>query len=342
MLQVRPKPSIVIVGAGSIGERHLRCFLATRRVEVSVCELNPSLRTAMAERYPIHQALESYEEALASQPDAVVICTPAHQHVSMAMQAAERNAHVLIEKPLSTALHGVEELQRVVSERELVCGVAYVYRAHPALKAMRAAIQSGRFGAPAQIVAVSGQNFPFYRPGYRETYYREHQTGGGAVQDALTHIINAGEWLVGPTDNLVADLEHLRLEDVSVEDTVHVLTRHENVMGCFSLNQHQAPNETTITVICEQGTARFEYHKCRWRWMQHPGDEWHDEPCGVLERDALFMRQADSFLDAMLDQQPPLCSLAEGSQTLRVNLAVLASARRRSWECILHKGQVHA
>ena len=59
-------------------------------------------------------------------------------------------------------------------------------------------IRSGRFGEPVQIVATCGQHFPHYRPAYRDTYYRDRRTGGGAVQDALTHIINAGEWLVGP------------------------------------------------------------------------------------------------------------------------------------------------
>jgi predicted dehydrogenase len=329
------------VGAGSIGERHLRCFQATGRVEVSVCELNPSLRALMAERYPVKNVFAAYDAALASRPDAVVICTPAHLHVSLAAQAVENGAHVLIEKPLSTTFAGVNELQREVADRGLVSAVAYVYRAHPALAAMRVCIKRGDFGAPVQIVAVAGQNFPSCRPAYRETYYRDRQTGGGAVQDALTHIINAGEWLVGPTDSLVADLAHQLLEGVSVEDTVHVLTRHGKLMGCFSLNQHQASNETTITVICERGTARFEYHNCRWRWLSEPGGEWHDEPAGPLERDTLFMRQADAFLDAVLTQRPPLCSLAEAAQTLRVNLAILTSAERRSWERVALEDPIH-
>jgi predicted dehydrogenase len=333
--------SLVIVGVGSIGERHLRCFLATGRAEVSVCEVNPGLRAVMAERYPVKHVFDTYAAALASRPDAVVICTPAHLHVSLAAQAVKNAAHVLIEKPLSTSLAGVDELERQVVDGRLVSAVAYVYRAHPALAAMRASIHRGDFGAPVQIVAVAGQNFPFYRPAYRETYYHDRKTGGGAVQDALTHIINAGEWLVGPTNSLVADLGHLLLEGVSVEDTVHVLTRHGKVMGCFSLNQHQAPNETTITVICERGTARFEYHKCRWRWLSEPGAEWHDEPAGPLERDTLFMLQANAFLDAVLTQRPPLCSLGEAAQTLRVNLAILTSAERRSWERVALEDPIH-
>src|SRR5215217_6265260 len=99
---------------------------------------------------------------------------------------------------------------------------------------------------------------PFYRPAYRNTYYARRSSGGGAVQDALTHVLNAGQWLVGNIDRVVADAAHLAIEGVDVEDTVHVIARHGDLLASYSLNQHQAPNETMITVVCEGGTARFE------------------------------------------------------------------------------------
>lgn len=331
------RKSILIVGVGSIGERHLRCFASTGRADVAICEVNKSLRETVAERYQIKRAFDNLERALAAEPDAVVVCTPAQLHIPIALAAAQKPAHLLIEKPLSTKLDGLDSLQREINNNQLIAAVAYVYRAHPALSAMREVIQSNRFGEPVQLIATFGQNFPFYRPAYRDTYYKDRATGGGAVQDALTHIINAGEWLVGPIDRLVADLGHQLIEGVEVEDTVNVLTRHGKAMGSFSLNQHQAPNEGTITVNCERGTAQFEYHNCRWRWMTEPGAKWHEESFGPLERDELFTRQANSFLDAIDGDKLPLCSLEEGTQTLRVNLGILESAQDRQWKEITRK-----
>ena len=63
------------------------------------------------------------------------------------------------------------------------------------LAAMREAIHEGRFGRPVQLTLVAGQHFPTYRPTYRDTYYKDRAAGGGAVQDALTHHLNAVEWL---------------------------------------------------------------------------------------------------------------------------------------------------
>jgi len=182
-----------------------------------------------------------------------------------------------------------------------------------------------------QVVATCGQHFPTYRPAYREIYYNNRATGGGAIQDAVTHVANAVEWLVGPADRVAADAAHQVLDGVAVEDTVNVLMRHGPTLGAITLNQHQAPNETTITVICRRGTARYEGHQNRWRWAVTPDEPWHDEPGPPLERDDLFTRQAEAFLDAVAGRCPPLCSLADGVQTLRVNLAMLASADQGRW-----------
>jgi predicted dehydrogenase len=239
---------------------------------------------------------------------------------------------VLIEKPLSVALAGAEELLELAQSRQVTAAVAYVYRAHPALQAMRQVLLSGRFGPAVQVVAVFGQHFPFYRPAYRDIYYRDRATGGGAIQDALTHVINAAQWLVGPVTELTADAAHQVLDGVSVEDTVHVIARHTQLMASYSLNQHQCANEGTLTVICEQGMVRYEAHRGRWLWAEHPEAPWHEEPTVPLERDELFRRQADAFLDAVEGKSPPLCDLSEGLQTLQVNLAALRSTHTRRWE----------
>ncbi len=324
---------ILVIGAGSIGERHVRCFQNTGRARLSICEVQDSLREEVGQRYDIERCYSDLATALAEPHDAVVIATPAHVHIPIAQQAADAGLHLLIEKPLAITLDGIESLKQTVSQRRLVAAVAYVYRAHPALAAMKLAIAENRFGKPLQLVAVAGQNFPTYRPAYRDTYYRDRAMGGGAIQDAMTHVINAAEWLVGPTDRLTLDATHQLLEGVDVEDTVHLMTRHGDVMGCYALNQHQAPNENTITVVCERGTARFEMHRNRWRWITKVDGPWEEEQT-PLERDTLFTRQAHAFLDAITGQANPLCSLDEGLQTLQVNLAALASLDQKQWQII--------
>lgn len=329
-----PLHKFLVIGVGSIGERHLRCFLATQRVSASFVEINATLRESIAGRYQA-RGFASFDEALVDQPHVAVVAVPAHLHVVMATQLVERGVHTLIEKPLSTSTAGIESLQRIAADCGVVAGVAYVLRHHPLLNSMRDILQRGQLGRPVELVAVTGQHFPTFRPAYRDIYYKDRTTGGGAIQDALTHIINAGEWLIGPVDRLVADAAHQVLDGVTVEDTVHLLARHGNVLASYSLNQHQAPNELTLTVVCERGTIRWESQLNRLRWIIGPGQEWNEETIEVMDRDTLFVQQANRFLDAVEARSVFPCSIDDGLQTLRVNLAALASADGGGWQNIV-------
>ena len=333
---------VLVIGAGSIGERHIRCMLATGRARVSVCELRAPVREAVTQRYGLEKAFASFDEALAEKWDAAVVATPAPLHVPIALRLAEVGTHLLIEKPLSTSLEGVADLVKRVEDSGLTAAVGYVLRAHPSLAAMRAAVAGGQFGRPLALVVVAGQDFAGYRPAYRDIYYADRRQGGGAIQDAITHYFDAGAWLLGPMERVAVDAAHMSLEGVEVEDTVHAIARHAGVPASYAMNQYQAPDELSITVVCEEGTARFEYHERRWRW-KHPPDgpggkqAWHDEPVEIAGRDDWFIRQEQAFLDACEGRSPPLCSLREGIETLRANLAALASADQGgAWQTIDH------
>ncbi len=327
-----------MVGVGSIGERHLRCFQTTGRCSVSFCEPNPELRATIAERYPHATAHDSLDAALAAESfDLAVIATPAPLHIPMATQLANSGIHLLIEKPLSVSLDGIEQLQQVVAKRQLTVAVGYTHRAHVSVEALKQVLEEGKFGAPLQMTIVAGQDFAHARPAYRSIYFADPALGGGAIQDSITHMYNVGEWLLGPMSRLVTDADHQRLADVTVEDTVHTLARHTlagqgNVPAVYTCNLYQAPNETTITIVCERGTIRSEHAECRWSWMTEPFGTWTHIPLPKPDRDTMYIGQAAAFLDAVEGLRPPLCSLEEGLHTLRVNLASLRSWQGGRWE----------
>ena len=329
------KHRILVVGTGSIGERHLRCLLATGRVTVSICELDEATRDRMAASYEVEKTFQDLEEALEDKHDAAFIATPAHLHIAMAKQVVQAGLHVFIEKPLSTQLEGIEDLMRWIAQEDRIAAVGYVYRHYPMLTTIKKAIDEERFGTPLHLTVVSGQHFPTYRPAYKNIYYADPSQGGGAIQDALTHLINAGQWLVGPVDRVTADADHLVLEGVTVEDTVNVLARHGKVLASYSLNQHQAPNEMTLTLVCENGTVRAELHKKRWGWMTCPDEAWQYETWSDLGRDDAFILQANAFLDGLEGKGEIACSIEEGLATLQCTLGILAAVKNApGWQSI--------
>jgi predicted dehydrogenase len=317
---------LLIVGGGSIGERHLRCFQQVGAGHVALCETSAPRRQEIADHYGVAEAFGSVEESARRNWDAAVICTPAHLHVPHARLLLPRTAALLIEKPLATRLAEAEAL--VEAARGNLVSVAYVYRAHPAVDAVRELLTAGRLGRLLQVVVVAGQHFPTFRPAYRDTYYADRLTGGGAVQDAATHLFDLAQYLAGRFDWVFCDYAHQALEGVSVEDTVHLTARanQEQVLVTVAVNQFMAPNETTVQLNGSLASARIHFHEHRYAVLAHGDPAWQWSEPLVHDRDDLFCIQARRFLDLCAGRSPPACSLQDALGTLQVNLAALESA----------------
>lgn len=318
--------SILVIGCGSIGERHLRCFQQTGRCEVAACDTNPDLLERMRASYgvPVFESLESAMSA--ARFDAFVICTPAHLHLSMALTALEKKIDLLVEKPLSVKTDLVPEVREALTISGRYLGVAYVYHFMPWVRGAKQFLADGGIGRVLHASVVAGQHFPTFRPAYREIYYTRHEHGGGAIQDALTHLANAMEWMIGPCTRLFCDAAHLCLEGVTVEDTVNVSARHGDILVSYAMTQFQAPNENTFLFHGEEGSVKIEVHARRWGHLKRGEADWTWHETGPLERDELFIAQAHSFLDAIEGKPSDLATFEEAVQTLRFNHAALRSA----------------
>lgn len=321
--------SILIIGCGSIGERHLRCFQRTGRAQVTACDANPALLQTMATTYGVPTCSDWEQGVTQGQFDACVICTPAQWHVRMATLALDAGLHVLIEKPLSQSLDGVDALIRARDQRGKQAAVAYPYHVYPLLIQAREFVRRGELGPVRHVTSTSGQYFPGGRPAhavpYAQTYYRDRKTGGGAIQDALTHTANWVESAIGPTNSVLCDCAHQVLPDVTVEDTVNISARNGDILVNYTLNQFQAPNESTLQFNAAAGSVKVELHHRRWGIFRQ-GDSswtWHEVP--AADRDAPFVAQASAFLDQLDGQMSVLCSLEAARHTLRFNLAALAA-----------------
>ena len=322
--------SILIIGCGSIGERHLRCFQKTGRAAVTGCDANPQILAAIAQTYAVSTVTDWKQAVEQNRYDGAVICTPAHLHVAIATELLNRGLHVLIEKPLSQSLAGIDGLFAAHQRSGRKAAVAYVLHVYPLLSAARDFILGGTVGPVLHATSTGGQYFPGGRPAhavhYSKTYYRDRKLGGGAIQDALTHTANWFESILGPTESVMCDCSHQALPEVTVEDTVNVSARNGATLVNYTLNQFQAPNESTHQFNTATGSVKVELHNRRWGHM-HLGDKdwtWHEVP--PADRDSPFIEQANRFIDLMEGKPSRMCSLEAATHTLRFNLAALASA----------------
>lgn len=316
---------VLIVGAGSIGARHARCFLRTERAKVAVCEPRAERRAELARDYDLTALYRDLDEAPLDDFDCLVVCVPAHLHVPFALRAIEAGCHVLIEKPLCLKVEEAQRMAAAAQATDLVTAVAYTYRSMPFMRDLREAVLRGDIGPVRCAVAVSGQHFPLYRPDYREIYYRSRETGGGALQDGLTHVLNYLQWVLGLETSIYSAAEHLVLPGVEVEDTVVVVCRYPGArLATLSLNQFQWNNDGLIELAGEGGTLRYRaaeqtvslYRDEQWQTTQYR-----------CERDDYYVSQAHNFLDAVEGKDTVRCTVAEAAETVRS-----VAAACQSWE----------
>jgi predicted dehydrogenase len=140
---------------------------------------------------------DSLEEALASRElDVVDICTPNALHLEAARLASAYGKAIYCEKPLADTV----ERSRILAEGATAGKphqVALVYRYHPAVIRIRAALQQGLIGDVLQCRAS------YRRSGYlslaRPISWRMESglSGGGALTDLGVHVLDLIRHLLG-------------------------------------------------------------------------------------------------------------------------------------------------
>jgi len=322
---------ILIVGTGSIGERHVRCFSSLPGVKVSICELDSQLLAEVAAKYGVEHAFGDWNAVPLDGFYAVVLCTPAHLHVAMIRRALEHSCHVLCEKPLAVDLEGIPELIEFAEQSDRVTAVAYVWRANSAIQAIKQIVDSGILGEIRQVTAFWGQEFSRYRPAYHKVYYKDHKTGGGALQDAVTHNINFIEWFMGPCKAVFCAADHLVLPNVKVEDTVSLTFTFKNspAIGTLALNQFQKPDQGSLELIGTKTNARFDYVKWSVEVFDPKTRTWGGKCYPVIDRDEMFITQANMFLEGAEAGIPQPCQLSDAFATLKTIKSAFRSWRSK-------------
>lgn len=342
------KPQVLIIGAGGIGQRHIRAWLATERVGVSIVEPDEAKRRDVAGQYPLEKNFADLAEANLGEYAAAVICAPANVHVPIAMTCTKANLPFLMEKPLAVTTEGVEDLLAAVHKKLLPARVAYVTRACPEALWLRQQMEQGRIGRVRMCYVNASQEFPKYRPDFQRTYYAREATGGGAILDGASHRFDLLLWLMGPVTEVAAMYDRLELPGVECEDSALILLRFRSGgLAQISMNQFQKPNVNTVEFIGTQGNLLMDMIAAEVRFCGDDSNQWQVQRFaeGLSMRqyhEGRFRRQAEMFLNAMAgrDEAPdrdksrsgglcPLTTLEEARESLRMALAAKRSYREK-------------
>lgn len=316
--------NILVVGGGSIGERHLRCFLKIKGLKVSVCEPDETKLKILKKKYKVDKSYKDFDDVNFDYFTGVIIATPPNLHIPMALKAAREGCHLMIEKPLSLNLTGISQLKKVIKAKRLVCGVAYTLRHFPCLNRIKTLLSEKCIGRILSARARVGSFFPGARPDYKNIYFAKRDMGGGSILD-YSHELNYLEWLLGRVKEISCFYDTLSL-DVETEDIAVMLLRFESrIIGEIHINCFQKDDSRTLEIIGDKGTITCDLIKGKvGLYIGNKGNwQYSNYPC---DRDGVFLQQAKNFIDAIKGRDNIKTSMENGIETLKICIAARKSA----------------
>ena len=88
--------SVLIVGCGSIGKRHIEVLSSLKVKDISIFDNDNEKINILLEKFPKLKAYKSFEEGLIKKPDTVFILTPTKMHMAMIIKALKAGCHVFL------------------------------------------------------------------------------------------------------------------------------------------------------------------------------------------------------------------------------------------------------
>lgn len=313
---MNPDDPILVVGAGSIGERYIRNVwqLGFKNIVVLRQRNLPFRDIGEADVKVIY----SWNEAEEIKPRAAIICTPTFLHMNNAMECVSRGIHVLIEKPLSHNLNGIEQLTLEAAHNHVWVQVGYMMRYYPLLIRVKEAMRAGTYGKLQYMNSYWGEYLPDWHPweDYRESYAAKKQMGGG-VALTLSHDLDVCNWMVGQLpvkwSKLYSNTPNL---DVDVESAADfILAYPEGTIAHVHLNFFQKVKERWYQYVFDEAVLKIDFLKHELSISTKSKVE--EIKLNPYDRNELFIAQIEDFL-RNFDKPDPTINILESAKIIEI------------------------
>ncbi len=322
-----PQQRFLVIGCGSIGQRHLKNLkrLGVRRL--SAVDPRPDRQGVVCQRFRV-PCLGDLAEALNQGIQVALICTPTSLHLQHALLAARAGCHLFIEKPLAHCLEGVDELLAEIAARRLASLVGCNFRFHPGLGQVKALLAEGAVGAVVSARAQFGHYLPDWHPweDYRLGYSARQDLGGGVVLDRI-HELDYLCWLLGEVVEVGAFMGRLSDLEIDTEDTAEILLRFASgTLGSLHLDYVRRTYGCSLEITGTEGTIRWSYARHSVSWYRAGENRWQSLKWPNYQADEMYQAQMRHFLQVVQGREPAALDAAQARRVLVVALAAKQAA----------------
>ena len=251
---------VIIVGFGSIGQRHCKNLLDESDAEILLSTKHNIKNFKNNKRI---QNLPSFEKCLKNQPEIGFVCNTSNLHIQTAIKLAKNNCHLLIEKPLSNSLKNITPLLSLIEKNKLITLMGFNLRFHPCLIKVKQLLSKNKIGRVIYVNAENGSYLPDWHPeeDYRKSYSSSNTLGGGAVLTCL-HEIDYLYWLFGNVKEVSAITGKFSDLDIDSEDLSSISLRFKNnIIAEVHLDFFQRPAQRSCKIVGTNGTLFCDFNR---------------------------------------------------------------------------------
>ncbi len=246
---------LVLAGARGHGRWHLRNIrrLAERGLVrlAGICELTPLVGEELEGFTGIRQSSDFAGLLDETGARVAIICTPIPTHADLALAAAARGVHLLLEKPPAPSLAEFHRIEEGAREAGVACQIGFQSLGSRAVPAIRDVLASGDLGELTGIGAAGAWTRD-------EAYYRRAPWAGrrrldgrdvvdGVLTNPLAHAVATALALEGST----------RAEDLSRIETelFHAYAIEADDTSCLRLTTAAGRRVTVAATLCAEKSA---------------------------------------------------------------------------------------
>lgn len=136
---------VIVVGAGNWGKNLVRNFNELNAL-AGVVEVDPKIREKLLIQYPDSIIYSSFEKALETDVEGIVIATPAPTHYSLALAALKAGKDVFVEKPMTLKAEEARSLANYADSHSRILMVGHLLLYSPAIAWIRNYLATGKAG----------------------------------------------------------------------------------------------------------------------------------------------------------------------------------------------------
>jgi len=307
--------NILVVGAGSIGQRHIRNLETLGVGTMAVCDINQDKLEKVKQTYQV-EVFDNLSSALEEQRDAVFICTPSSSHIEIALRVAQKNIPLFIEKPLADNLEEAKYFYAQLKEKDLPVMIGYNLSFHPQFKKIKQMLEQGAIGKVWGVRAEFGQYLPDWHPNsdYTKEYSAQKSLGGGVVLDDV-HEINSLYELFGEVNQVFALANHVSDLKIDTEDYAEMIFWFENgIVGQIHMDYLQRDASRWLKIIGENGTIYWDLKKSELKTFSVANNQWQVDTLDSFDFNQTYLLEIQHFFGSLDKGEKPQPNIDQGSK----------------------------